>query len=660
MSGAGYTKEQMVDALQKAAKAGDVNAANEIAAALQEMDAASAPPPPPAPVAPTPTQPPAQDPSLFSQGLQNLAQSAEGTGWEIPATVGITAARLPARMAEGVARATGVIGIPEIAGKLGGIFGASSMPSGASGTQRVDIMPEPEGIRGELIQAGQPQTPEEAALLEKHDISRDLTRELPGALVGGPLQKGNFISKVVQVVGEGALGGQVGASGDFGERLDKAQADAGSSALFATAFGGTKKAFVDLAGKYIPGTKAFKQNLAYKELSRYTNLSPEDVGKMNREIKATLGPDAELLTTSQVTGSRALMGREQSFGAAATPEDIAKAELMQAKQKEALNASWQEFREAVPITQADKEFVDEAYTALSTTMIPPEAVTSLKNHEAVDILTSRIYGTSFKKPKVKSGEDVEKALKEAAKKGPSRYIQKRKELAGYPSNSVAYWDSLKRTANKLVYGGGVVDDAEEQVLKDFANSVNKIGDDFAGNMPEYALARSLSQRDILSRQLDKMFAPIETAGEVSKGDVRRVVNKNNWIKLNKTLDSISDKETRKAAKRHLELIKRFADMSDDAINIQSVAQTREGFDAGGIVPMVVQPVSTFLRGDYNAAALELLHNPELYEEVGKRVMAKEGREFQKAALELFSRVSAREYERNVEKVKTMQKEYQNQ
>ena len=598
--------------------------------------------------------PPTKAPSPLQQpgGLREQAaltalnpESAVPAGLVAPAlAIGRGVAQIPAALME----ATGAKDVLENIGKL--YSGVGSMAAGGAGYRgTVQDMPyrRPAGEQA-IYEAGRAQGPAEKALQQQYPISSNLAEALPpmaasfaagrGATIPATLA-GRAGAAGIESVGSGALvQGEQGTT--FTDRLKQASTDFLGGAVFQAGLDKLVSPLISKVGKYIPTTLKAAEARAVAELNKWVDLTPAQLERNIKKTKEVFGDDAHLFGVQDMvspTDAVALKNIESAFVAEAGPETAKTAMKRRAMQEDALNSALEDLEKTLTLSADEKEYAKAVYSKLAQTHIDPGAYEDLvSNPKLRDILTD-IYGKQVPATGPIGAVDPNK--------GTKMQRDLRRKLEGFPRSSVAFWDTMKREVDRLRFDGKQPSAASEEALKELSIRIKAATDSAGTGLPEYAVARSLSQRKIIGENIEQMLsnAPERRVGigeyaPTTEG-VRSQFSKARWNEIEQALSGSVDEKTRTQGLKNARLVRDLVmSLDKPGAYTQAGKSVAPNAQVGGVYSSAARALLNAGSGKYNKAIVEVMYNPQKYHDTLVRIEkgAKNATERRAALVEYLS------------------------
>jgi len=458
---------------------------------------------------------------------------------------------------------------------------------------------------------------------------------------------GGAASLTGKMVGAGlqsAAAGQLAPTSAEESRIGRAATDFALGGVFSGIGEKIVGPAIGAVAKYSPiKTKAFAEKQAIADLNEWANLSPTKMEALTQKSREVFGDTAEFINLPQLAEgptSVALSNIERTLAQSSDPKLAQKIMSRRAAQDKALNAAVESLRRVIPLQEGERELGRATYSNLNSIKLKPDAYEDLLNNTKLQDIMRDVYGRKFDVTEAGQlsfpieqagigykGQVVPPAFAKDLASTSTRkpYADLRRTLAGYDSNSVAFWDQIKREVDSTLYGSRDLGDAERRALQDLRTRLVRAMDTAAEGSVDYQRARALSQREIIGRQLDEMFtkAPEVRTGvgeyAPSAQGVKTMFTRGNWKGIEEALSGIQDKDVKKKALYHANLIR---DLSMSLEAEDAYKQVGKSFSATTEPPTIARAVAgvgNFLRGDYNMAIAEVLHNPNKYNEVIQKI-----------------------------------------
>lgn len=517
--------------------------------------------------------------------------------------------------------------------------GAGAMPS-SSGTRPVSSIDLP---KPDYYQWGRSQGPLERQARSGRELTASLGEAAPaiaaGFAAGAPPAAATLPARLVAAGVESAATGVLTPAKEdsFDAKLAQAATDFGLGGAFKLGGAGLG-AVGSWAQKYNPFKSERSAKLAatrtlskwqgkdstwWKErLARHSKLRGEEATDL-MDMPSMLG---------KAEGS-ALRTVKEGFAAAASPEAASKMTKKQLARDTAVSSSVDDLLRTMQLSEPERALVREAYTTLDTIPLDPYK-----------------WGELSQNPQMK--EFVEPLVE----KNPAL----RRQLEGLDPMGVAYWDKIKREVQFKYYrmkssvaGETPTTQAGMDELGAFIKQIKSATDDAAEGVSEYKLARSLSQRDILSRELEDVFG---NAQQVSLGggkwglapsSIASLTNRSKWNTLNEIIDGVGDKQYRTHAKRTLRLVRDLAHSAQDSGRAASKVGATESpyVDLAGVISTGGRELGTKGRESYNNAILHLIDHPKEFAELLEQVEKLDAAKRRYALNNLLAQTTSRMMER---------------
>lgn len=352
-------------------------------------------------------------------------------------------------------------------------------------------------------------------------------------------------------------------------------------------------------GKYMPplaltkaGRETIVKNKAAVTLQKWHGLSAEQAKNLYTEAAERLGPAAKtssfytLLTPEQ---GAALRNIEKQYAAASGPEGAQVLIKAQAQRNADMQRGLEELSSRLKMTPAEREQATQAYAALNSTPVAPDRLRDLVNHPAMDDILKLV-----------------KSDKHTAAK-----------LNQYDPMSAAYWEEVKKLANEGVTytdNKAYKTSAQEAAWKDLARRAKVAVDEATQGSPDILTARSLYKKDILNRELEDLFAKQRTVNlgdgkyGVSTEAVSNLAAGQNWGRVERSLSKLTDQKEARAIVRTMQLVREIADdYKASAGAVKQLGKSDAPYtEAGGLYSSAVRELGDLGRGGYNKAILEVM------------------------------------------------------